>query len=115
QKGPRLDVGFSSVSGGGGRRARAHWGARFFFFPSEHIHMQTSRMRGKGHGVHVAPVGTVDHLNHDGLRARHGRLLPRDRPGNERNGDATVRSEEHTSELQSRENLVCRLLLEKKK
>src|SRR5690606_41013184 len=32
-------------------------------------------------------------------------------------GDAlpTGRSEEHTSELQSRENLVCRLLLEKKK
>src|SRR5690606_40967092 len=37
------------------------------------------------------------------------------------NGDSTGaisstnRSEEHTSELQSRENLVCRLLLEKKK
>src|SRR5690606_40761519 len=33
-------------------------------------------------------------------------------------GNVTVggtRSEEHTSELQSRENLVCRLLLEKKK
>src|SRR5690606_41493885 len=28
---------------------------------------------------------------------------------------AHFRSEEHTSELQSRENLVCRLLLEKKK
>src|SRR5690606_41627714 len=28
---------------------------------------------------------------------------------------ALHRSEEHTSELQSRENLVCRLLLEKKK
>src|SRR5690606_40265914 len=28
---------------------------------------------------------------------------------------ASVRSEEHTSELQSRENLVCRLLLEEKK
>src|SRR5690606_42104096 len=28
---------------------------------------------------------------------------------------AADRSEEHTSELQSRENLVCRLLLEKKK
>src|SRR5690606_40504458 len=28
---------------------------------------------------------------------------------------ASGRSEEHTSELQSRENLVCRLLLEKKK
>src|SRR5690606_39889693 len=32
---------------------------------------------------------------------------------NENNQDS--RSEEHTSELQSRENLVCRLLLEKKK
>src|SRR5690606_40770415 len=29
-------------------------------------------------------------------------------------GRADQRSEEHTSELQSRENLVCRLLLEKK-
>src|SRR5690606_41718219 len=29
--------------------------------------------------------------------------------------DQGVRSEEHTSELQSRENLVCRPLLEKKK
>src|SRR5690606_40272318 len=29
--------------------------------------------------------------------------------------DNFKRSEEHTSELQSRENLVCRLLLEKKK
>src|SRR5690606_39459182 len=29
--------------------------------------------------------------------------------------DESRRSEEHTSELQSRENLVCRLLLEKKK
>src|SRR5690606_40913514 len=28
---------------------------------------------------------------------------------------SNFRSEEHTSELQSRENLVCRLLLEKKK
>src|SRR5260370_25701148 len=33
-----------------------------------------------------------------------------DRPGDERQ-----RSEEHTSELQSHLNLVCRLLLEKKK
>src|SRR5436309_11901585 len=34
--------------------------------------------------------------------------------GSHRAGRA-ARSEEHTSELQSRENLVCRLLLEKKK
>src|SRR2546429_2846716 len=32
-----------------------------------------------------------------------------------RNYLSTVRSEEHTSELQSRLHLVCRLLLEKKK
>src|SRR5947209_13576486 len=31
------------------------------------------------------------------------------------NPDAADRSEEHTSELQSRQYLVCRLLLEKKK
>src|SRR3712207_7372955 len=30
-------------------------------------------------------------------------------------GDGDARSEEHTSELQSRQYLVCRLLLEKKK
>src|SRR5947209_10835470 len=30
-------------------------------------------------------------------------------------GDLDLRSEEHTSELQSRQYLVCRLLLEKKK
>src|SRR5690606_41744162 len=41
-------------------------------------------------------------------------------PGHARNAPALrrcppPRSEEHTSELQSRENLVCRLLLEKKK
>src|SRR3712207_8052671 len=30
-------------------------------------------------------------------------------------GDRLTRSEEHTSELQSRQYLVCRLLLEKKK
>src|SRR5690606_34977391 len=36
-------------------------------------------------------------------------LIPCGRPG------GPIRSEEHTSELQSRENLVCRLLLEKKK
>src|SRR5690606_40737291 len=38
---------------------------------------------------------------------RHHRFLFR--------GLRQLRSEEHTSELQSRENLVCRLLLEKKK
>src|SRR5438034_3264760 len=35
--------------------------------------------------------------------------------GNPLNLGQTVRSEEHTSELQSHSDLVCRLLLEKKK
>src|SRR2546422_4505078 len=37
------------------------------------------------------------------------------RSGGARRGVAQGRSEEHTSELQSRLHLVCRLLLEKKK
>src|SRR5256886_11175261 len=37
------------------------------------------------------------------------------RPAPARLGDLLARSEEHTSELQSQSNLVCRLLLEKKK
>src|SRR2546422_8506570 len=36
-------------------------------------------------------------------------------PGGRARPAAVVRSEEHTSELQSRLHLVCRLLLEKKK
>src|SRR2546427_3173099 len=44
--------------------------------------------------------------------AAAGELLRRAR---ERFEGAGLRSEEHTSELQSQSNLVCRLLLEKKK
>src|SRR5687767_15498532 len=48
------------------------------------------------------------------LRARVDRLLPRRlRDGVRRRGQR-LRSEEHTSELQSLAYLVCRLLLEKK-
>src|SRR2546430_9555021 len=45
-------------------------------------------------------------------RARGRRSLPAARFAT---GPAVPRSEEHTSELQSQSNLVCRLLLEKKK
>src|SRR5207302_11399665 len=48
------------------------------------------------------------------LAERHGRRGAGGGEVGERPAQA-VRSEEHTSELQSRENLVCRLLLEKKK
>src|SRR3712207_8903554 len=47
-----------------------------------------------------------------------GRDVPNDEPlieGGVMTSLQTVRSEEHTSELQSRQYLVCRLLLEKKK
>src|SRR5256885_6906962 len=49
-------------------------------------------------------------------RPEHGAEPADDRPEQELDGAADVeRSEEHTSELQSPCNLVCRLLLEKKK
>src|SRR2546421_3919039 len=40
---------------------------------------------------------------------------PATKPGEQMITLVNVRSEEHTSELQSRSDLVCRLLLEKKK
>src|SRR3712207_8257297 len=43
------------------------------------------------------------------------RSVARHTTAHERTRPATERSEEHTSELQSRQYLVCRLLLEKKK
>src|SRR5690606_42052274 len=54
---------------------------------------------------------------HHDRRGGHGADLLRGDVGElPRGGRAAAgRSEEHTSELQSRENLVCRLLLEKKK
>src|SRR2546427_9532031 len=45
-------------------------------------------------------------------RGARGAAVPRAPRGVRRRG---TRSEEHTSELQSQSNLVCRLLLEKKK
>src|SRR2546429_2662147 len=47
--------------------------------------------------------------------AKSGRMMPSDGIAQLRSFDAIFRSEEHTSELQSRLHLVCRLLLEKKK
>src|SRR2546430_6066701 len=47
---------------------------------------------------------SVQHLSHDG-----------DGRGEQEERRERQRSEEHTSELQSQSNLVCRLLLEKKK
>src|SRR5690606_41272265 len=71
------------------------------------------------HGAH--PSGAPLPLGRPPPRRphHHGRLpLPEPDPGRARAHapqGVSGRSEEHTSELQSRENLVCRLLLEKKK
>src|SRR2546422_5872147 len=70
----------------------------------------------KGQRAHEIelPVGDPEHLG----QFVAGELAEREHAGRdaqalERTGDE--RSEEHTSELQSRLHLVCRLLLEKKK
>src|SRR3712207_7098051 len=61
-----------------------------------------------GGGPRPRPVGAAVRAHARGAAARRRARAGADRPPD-------VRSEEHTSELQSRQYLVCRLLLEKKK
>src|SRR2546430_13136412 len=63
--------------------------------------------RGRGRGV----GGAVRRLGAQSRGCRGGRA----RRGTPARRRADPRSEEHTSELQSQSNLVCRLLLVKKK
>src|SRR2546430_8849608 len=62
------------------------------------------------------PREGVLHQGHDGARHVHalGVQPHRRLPQVVQQRDEEPRSEEHTSELQSQSNLVCRLLLEKK-
>src|SRR2546430_6319473 len=76
----------------------------------------------RSYGREIGPI-VVETAQDDGRRvvgeraAGNGRdLRGRQQPWGARSISAAVsRSEEHTSELQSQSNLVCRLLLEKKK
>src|SRR5690554_7618442 len=71
---------------------------------------------------HLEPVTNKENV-HRGLagpksRCKRGHAMTSDnrmKRSDGRPGDCLTRSEEHTSELQSRPHLVCRLLLEKKK
>src|SRR5690606_39912306 len=100
----------------------------YCYAPPPHLHSFPTR-RSSDLDMALEPGCAQDALDRErrGVRRRElgsahalprGRAHParqqRDRARNSRAGRRT-RSEEHTSELQSRENLVCRLLLEKKK
>src|SRR3712207_8507094 len=84
---------------------------RSTLFPYTTLFRSDRRGRRGASGGDPAPPVAPHRLR---LRRRHA---PRWRP--RRRGPMVVwkatRSEEHTSELQSRQYLVCRLLLEKKK
>src|SRR3712207_8116614 len=62
------------------------------------------RAVGQAHTVGAAPAAALKVRDQHRLAARQRRFR-----------EDAARSEEHTSELQSRQYLVCRLLLEKKK
>src|SRR5690606_41914009 len=63
----------------------------------------------------AAPGPASSHRPRPSRAARRPRCRRRGSTSPARSCPTGPRSEEHTSELQSRENLVCRLLLEKKK
>src|SRR5207302_3099175 len=107
----------------GGTCAMASWSedARRFLEAHRVGHLATADAHG---GPHVVPVCYA--LDHEALyfiadekpKRRAARELKRLENLRENPRAARrfgFRSEEHTSELQSREKLVCRLLLEKKK
>src|SRR2546430_7263621 len=78
-------------------------------FPYPPLSRSLGQIRSNG----AAPRHVAIIMDGNGRWARE-RNLPR--PFGHRAGMKAVRrSEEHTSELQSQSNLVCRLLLEKKK
>src|SRR5206468_10566771 len=89
------------------------------------IRDKLGRKMSKSLGNSPDPLELIDKYGADGLRFGLMRIAPRgqdirfdEKQIEEGRNFATKlwnRSEEHTSELQSRSDLVCRLLLEKKK
>src|SRR5436190_14096049 len=83
---------------------------RSTLFPYTTLFRSRGGIRGPGEAPCRAPRRRGG--GRDSRRDRARRRLPD--PGG-RTTSSSVRSEEHTSELQSHSDLVCRLLLEKKK
>src|SRR2546430_10522574 len=77
---------------------------------------RSPHLRRRGHALLADPDGGRLQRIRSGRRVSDG-LVPAGfaADGRAGNGRGRGRSEEHTSELQSQSNLVCRLLLEKKK
>src|SRR2546430_7254168 len=73
---------------------------------------QTVEHAHRALGAAVARIGAISRERHTAGPFEHARGGLHEQPDLPMPG---VRSEEHTSELQSQSNLVCRLLLEKKK
>src|SRR5690606_40464714 len=85
-------------------------------FRSSHLRRFVLPVLHQLDGVALAQLHALHHRSHFGIRQAAREPILQQRGDQRLTLDQKhLRSEEHTSELQSRENLVCRLLLEKKK
>src|SRR5438874_9979230 len=75
--------------------------------------LKTLETLGPLHGYGIAR--RIEQTSGDLLSLNYGTLYPALLKLEQEGSIESARSEEHTSELQSRRDLVCRLLLEKKK
>src|SRR3712207_8485969 len=84
--------------------------------PSSPLFPSTTLFRSTRPRRPLQPGGDVDRVAHHGVvHATHRSHVAGDDLTGRDPDPRLERSEEHTSELQSRQYLVCRLLLEKKK
>src|SRR5690606_41587477 len=91
---------------------------RSTLFPYTTLFRSLRKPVGQGGELFIVRAFGFQRVPGPGQQARHVGLVGHDVVGRQALmrgfGRGSQRSEEHTSELQSRENLVCRLLLEKK-
>src|SRR5256885_5471619 len=98
----------------GDEKRRCQAGLTYVMLEPREITAEQVAERAKSHGPTHCAEGVIEHeaaVRHASRSRKHGS------PGAQQRDEAADenRSEEHTSELQSPCNLVCRLLLEKKK